>query len=123
MFRDQGRAFSSDGYARCVSKKMIEKGWDLRIPEPERQFCYMPLNHSECLSDQDRCVRLMKARLSNSGSEKLVHAKAHREVIRRFGRFPTRNAVLERPSTSEEARFLNDEGGYGGVVNVMRAAS
>ncbi|MEM6635308.1 MAG: DUF924 family protein [Pseudomonadota bacterium] len=123
MFRDDPRAFSTDDKARAVSKKAIERGCDVRIPEPERQFFYLPLMHSECLCDQERCVRLLKTRMTTeSANDNLLHAKAHREVIRRFGRFPTRNAALSRQNTCSEATFVEEEGGYGALVNALRAA-
>lgn len=111
MFRGTGKAFSTDSKARMVAKKAIERKWDLRIAEPERQFFYLPLMHSECISDQERCVRLMLTRMPDSGEEYLIHAKAHREVIRWFGRFPFRNEALDRSYTAPEIEFIK-EGGY-----------
>jgi uncharacterized protein (DUF924 family) len=69
--------------------------------------------------DQDRVVRLVKARMPGQ-DDYLLHARAHREQIRRFGRFPTRNEVLRRPSTPEEQAFLA-RGGYPALVEEMRA--
>ncbi|WP_138468706.1 DUF924 family protein [Poseidonocella sp. HB161398] len=122
MFRGDGRAFVTDEAARKIAKKAIEAGWDMRIPEPERQFFYLPLMHSECLMDQERCIRLIKERMPETGADNLLHARAHREVIRRFGRFPHRNEDLARPTTGEEARFL-EEGGYRGIVEELRVAA
>ncbi len=118
MFRGTHKAFSTDLLARKVAKKAIDKGWDMRISEPERQFVYLPLMHSECLCDQERCVRLMLTRMPESGDGNLLHAKAHREVIRRFGRFPYRNEALERQITVPEAAFLA-EGGYSAAVDAV----
>ena len=120
MFRDSGKAFATDKLARCAAKKAIDCKWDMRIPEPERQFFYLPLMHSECLADQERCVRLMKTRMPEAGASNLLHAKAHREVIRRFGRFPYRNGVLDRRDTAPEVAFL-DQGGYGAAVQAVQA--
>lgn len=120
MFRGDPRSFASDRQARSAAKTAIARGWDLKVPEPERQFFYLPLEHSENLVDQDRCVRLMAARLPETGPEQLLHARAHREQIRRFGRFPMRNEVLRRPNTPEEAEFLA-RGGYGALVRELRA--
>jgi len=92
----------------------------MKVDEPVRQFFYLPLMHSECLADQERCVRLMKTRMPDSGESNLLHAKAHREVIRRFGRFPYRNEALERRDTAPEVAFL-DQGGYGAVVQAVQA--
>ena len=120
MFRDQGRAFSSDRLARAAAKVAISRGWDMKIDGMARQFFYMPLMHSECLADQERCVRLMKERMPDGGAANLIHAKAHREVIRRFGRFPTRNAALARSNTAPEAAFV-DEGGYRKALEMVSA--
>lgn len=121
MFRDTPKAFATDGLARAAAKAAISRGWDLRIDEPARQFFYMPLVHSECLSDQDRAVRLIMTRMPETGENTLLHAKAHREVVRKFGRFPNRNAALARETPAAEAVFL-DEGGYGATVEAMKAA-
>ncbi len=119
MFRGEGRAFATDPMARAGAKHALEQGFDMRVKEPERQFFYMPLMHSECLTDQDRCVRLMLTRMPETGADNLIHAKAHREVIRRHGRFPFRNEALARSSRPEEAAFI-DEGGYARIVQELR---
>ena len=122
MFRDSARAFEMDRAALAAAKSAISKGWDLRIDEPARVFFYMPLCHSECLVDQDRCVRLMLTRMPESGEGFLLHAKAHREVIRKFGRFPFRNEALDRDTPAAEALFLQ-EGGYGATVRALQATA
>ena len=119
MFRDDARAFSTDAKARSVAKKAIEKGWDKRVAEPQRQFFYMPLMHSECLMDQDRAVRLFATRMTG---DNLDHAKAHREIIRLFGRFPYRNQALDRDNTASEAEFLG-KGGYRSILNEIQEAA
>ena len=121
MFRGSGKAFSTDRLALAAAKAAIHKRWDMRIDEPARQFFYLPLIHSENLSDQDRCVRLMCERLPETGGSNLFHARAHREVIREFGRFPYRNAALDRASTKAEAAYVSS-GGYGETVRVLQAA-
>lgn len=122
MFRGSGKAFSTDDISRAAAKMAIDKGWDLRIDEPARQFFYLPLMHSECLADQERCVRLMLTRMPQTGASNLLHARAHREVIRRFGRFPYRNEALARPNQSGEVDFLAS-GGYGAMVREMMATA
>ena len=102
MFRDTSKAFATD-----------------RIDEPARQFFYMPLMHSEILEDQDRAVRLFKSRMPETGEHNLPHARAHREVIRRYGRFPTRNAALSRETSADEQTYL-DNGGYGAIVREIK---
>lgn len=119
IHRDTPLAFASDARALAAARRAVEAGWDLEAPEPERQFFYMPFEHSEDMGDQDRCVELMTERLPAS-PENLLHAHAHREVIRRYGRFPTRNAVLGRENRPEEARYLA-EGGYGTIVNQLKS--
>jgi len=119
MFRDTPRAFSGDRMARAAAKAAIARGWDMRIDEPARQFFYMPLVHSECLVDQDRAVRLIMTRMPETGPRNLLSAKAHREVIRRFGRFPNRNAAIGRETPSSEEKFL-EEGGFGSVVRALK---
>ena len=121
MFRGEARAFATDAPGLAAAKMAISRDWDTRIDEPARQFFYLPLMHAENLVEQDRCVRLILTRMPRTGAENLLHARAHREVIRRFGRFPHRNRVLGRESTEAEAAFLQ-EGGYGAVVREMKAA-
>ncbi|GHG87463.1 DUF924 family protein [Pseudodonghicola xiamenensis] len=122
MFRGDPRSFASDRAAITAAKAAIAKGWDMKIDEPARQFFYLPLMHSECITDQDRCVRLMLERMPSSGEGNLTHARAHREVIRRFGRFPYRNDVLGRGVTRDEQSFL-DAGGYGATLRDLQDAS
>jgi uncharacterized protein (DUF924 family) len=122
MFRGTAKAFSSDHEALAAAKHAIDLGWDMRVAEPERQFFYMPLCHSECAVDQDRSVRLMLTRLPETGKGNLLHARAHREVIRAYGRFPTRNQALGRANTPAEDAFLA-EGGYGSIVETLRQAA
>lgn len=120
IHRGRAEAFTTDVQARAAARRALEAGWDMAAPEPERQFFYMPFEHSEDLADQDLCVALMAERLTGS-PDSLLHARAHREVIRRFGRFPYRNAALDRPTQGAEAAFLA-AGGYGAMVREIEAA-
>lgn len=115
MFRDTPEAFATDASARAAAKMALDRDWDMKIPEPERQFFYLPLMHSENLIDQDRCVRLMTLRMPDTGGRNLPDACAHREIIRLFGRFPYRNKALGRISTVAEKTWMADVG-YGGVL-------
>ena len=119
MFRGSGKAFATDRAALMAAKCAVDKGWDLKIDEPARQFFYLPMMHSENLCDQERCVRLMCQRMPESGASNLLHARAHREVIRKFGRFPYRNQALDRASTQSEAEYVSD-GGYGATVQQLQ---
>jgi uncharacterized protein (DUF924 family) len=116
MFRGDARSFATDDLAKSVSCRAIERGWDMRTAEPERQFFYLPFMHSERLSEQDRGVRLIAERMEQGNN--LLHAKAHREIIRRFNRFPYRNDALRRETTAAEQAFL-DAGGYGAILREM----
>jgi uncharacterized protein (DUF924 family) len=119
MFRDDPRAYSTDELARKAGQRAIQLGWDERIEPPERQFFYLPLMHSEAIADQDRCVRLFLTRMEGA-ADSLLHARAHRAVIRRFGRFPHRNAALGRMSTPDEQDYIAN-GGYAAIVESLRS--
>jgi uncharacterized protein (DUF924 family) len=120
MHRGTALAFATDDRALAAARRALDEGWDMAAPEPERQFFYMPFEHSEHASDQARAVRLMEERLPLD-PDMALHARAHAEVIRRFGRFPTRNAALGRENTPAEAEYLS-EGGYAAVVEQLRAS-
>ncbi len=111
IWRGEAGAYASDGQAIRHATRSLMLGHDLKTPEPERQFFYVPLMHAENLAAQDRCVRLVISRLPEVGASNLPHAVAHREIIRKFGRFPYRNRALGRHDTPEEAAWLS-EGGY-----------
>ena len=119
IHRGMALAFATDPQARAAARKALQAGWDLGAPEPERQFFYMPFEHSEDPEDQALSVRLLTERVA-SDPEMALHARAHQEVIARFGRFPTRNAALGRVSSPEEQKYL-DEGGYMAVVNRLKS--
>jgi uncharacterized protein (DUF924 family) len=120
MFRGQAKAFSTDLLGLGAAKMAIEREWDMKINEPARQFFYLPLMHSENLSDQDRCVRLICSRMPETGHENRDHARAHRAVIRDFGRFPYRNDALGRRTSPAEQAFL-DRGGYAAALRDVQA--
>lgn len=115
MFRGRPEAFATDARARAAASAGIGRGFDLAVRAPERIFFYMPFEHSEALEDQDFAVDRIGRNMPETGDGFLRHAKAHREIIRRFGRFPFRNAALGRETTAEEAAFL-EGGGYGAIL-------
>ncbi|MBV1865530.1 MAG: DUF924 domain-containing protein [Rhodobacteraceae bacterium] len=121
MFRNDKQAFSTDKLARCAARHAIDAKFDLRTPEPARQFYYLPLMHSECLTDQERCVRLVTTRMPETSVITLPHARAHRELIRKYGRFPFRNQALERKSTAAEAEFLGTKGYQQTLQDILAA--
>lgn len=113
MFRGTPKAFSTDALALRIAKQSIEARHDMAIPEPERQFFYLPLMHAEDSDDQSRCCALIAERMPETGHHNTEHAEKHAEVIARFGRFPSRNAILGRDDTAEE-RAYREAGGYMG---------
>lgn len=119
MFRGQGQAFASDRAALAAAKAAVHRKWDLRIDEPARQFFYLPLMHSENLCDQEQCIRLICERMPDTGADNLLHARAHREVIRKFGRFPYRNTALARATTATEQAYI-DNGGYATTLRKLQ---
>jgi uncharacterized protein (DUF924 family) len=120
MFRGEDKAFASDKIAIAAAKQAIHYGYDMKIDEPARQFFYLPLMHSESLCDQEQCVRMMLQRMPETGASNLLHAKAHREIIRQFGRFPYRNEALDRAFTAPEQEFVAN-GGYGTTIERLQA--
>ena len=109
MFRGEARAFATDPLARAVASRAILNGFDGALPDL-RSFFYLPFQHSEDLKDQERGVALYKA---SGDADGLKWAELHADIIRRFSRFPHRNAILGRVSTPEEQAFL-DGGGFAG---------
>ena len=106
VHRGGARAFAADALAREAAAHALARGFD-RDPgfsDAWRQFFYLPYQHSEDMADQDRAVALAAERLANPAAA--GYAERHREAIRRFGRFPGRNAALGRDTTAEEAAVL-----------------
>ena len=109
-FRGTAHSYATDGLARHYATRTIEEGWDRELPLKLRAFIYLPFEHSEDPQDQERAVAMFEVL---GDLEYLKYAEVHREVIRRFGRFPHRNAVLGRIPTADELHFLA-EGGFAG---------
>jgi uncharacterized protein (DUF924 family) len=120
MHRGKPEAFATDAQALAAAKKAVAEGWDMNAPEPERQFFYMPFEHSEHADDQGQAVALITERMA-SDPDMALHARAHQAIIARFGRFPFRNAALGRETTAAEAEFIAT-GAYGAEVNRLRAS-
>lgn len=107
-------AFANDSAAQEIAAEGIQRGRDLEVTADLQPFLYLPFEHSEDLGAQDRSVDLAQRYQDRTGSaEPLKWAAHHRDIIRNFGRFPHRNAVLGRSSTAAERLFLAD-GGFGG---------
>jgi uncharacterized protein (DUF924 family) len=107
-WRGSGHMFATDGKGLAVARAAVDAGFDRQVDETLRAFFYMPFMHSESLADQECCVELCADLADN-----LRFAILHRDIIRRFGRFPHRNAALGRVTTADEQRFL-DDGGFAG---------
>ncbi len=106
LFRGTPRAFAVDPLARGLSGRVLDRGLDLALEKHERLFLYMPFEHSEDRRDQKLAVELI-ARLGNE--EWTRDALAHQKIIERFGHFPHRNAILDRPSSAEELALLQHQ--------------
>lgn len=103
MYRGRAESFSTEAQARTVAERAIERGFDRQLSGDRLAFLYLPFMHSESLADQDRSVALFTA----AGLEKnLEFARGHRNIVRRFGRFPHRNRLLGRESSPEELEWL-----------------
>ena len=105
MFRGTPRAYAADPLARRLASVAISEGHDLDMTITQRQFLYLPFQHSEDPQDQVRSLALFE----KMGDESLTHyALAHKSIIDRFGRFPHRNEILGRQSSAEELAALKE---------------
>ena len=110
LFRGSPESYAADEKARAVTRAAIARGFDRAVAPVQRIFYYLPFEHSESLADQDESVRLFETLHGALGDDTAQHAHQHRDVIRRFGRFPHRNAILGRISTPEEQAYLAEPG-------------
>lgn len=108
IFRGSGHAFATDGLALHYAQRAIAAGLDTQVDSRLRAFAYLPFEHCEAMAMQDRSVELM----ATLGDSLLGYAHAHRNVIKRFGRFPHRNAALGRINTPDEQAWLDAGGGF-----------
>lgn len=99
-------AFAADPQARALARRAVAQGFDRQLGWIERTFVYLPFEHSEDLDDQDEGVRLFEAVRIGVGDASPEYAHRHRDLIRRYGRFPHRNAALGRESTADELVYL-----------------
>ncbi|MGH6902775.1 MAG: DUF924 family protein, partial [Geminicoccaceae bacterium] len=103
MFRGTPHVYATDRKALEVAKRAVSMGFDRGLPSEQKQCLYLPFSHSERLADQERALALFEA----AGlADALAYVRGHLAIIRRFGRFPHRNAILGRSSTPEEREFL-----------------
>lgn len=113
IYRGSARAFAYDERALALALSGMQSGADAALDPVERLFFYMPLQHAESSEVQDESVAAFRRLLAEAPeplrqgfAESLKYAELHRELIRRFGRFPYRNRVLGRESTPEEEAYL-----------------
>jgi uncharacterized protein (DUF924 family) len=111
MFRGQPQAFATDPQALAYAKHAVTNGFDQELLPIQRQFIYLPFEHSENLADQHQCIKLFSTLQDYPECASGVdYAHRHFKVIERFGRFPHRNEILGRETTPEEAEFLHQPG-------------
>ena len=113
MYRGSAKAFAYDSIALTIALNALDSGVDKELRPITAVFMYLPLEHSEDLANQQRCVQgfeALETRANEIWKEKIAgfkrYAVAHCEIIEEFGRFPHRNELLNRPSTEKELAFL-----------------
>ena len=119
LFRGEARAFHQDDLALLLCKDGLALRQDQGLSECERIFFYLPLEHSEAPEDQADSVSRFdelfigsRSAFRNLTESTLRYARAHKDVIDQFGRFPHRNAALGRVSTDDEKEWLAEGGGF-----------
>jgi uncharacterized protein (DUF924 family) len=112
IHRGTAHAFAFDGQALRIARQMVADGFDLHLPNLfHRAFAYLPFEHDESVDSQGEALRLFKPYEAQPGGASYYRsALRHAAIIKRFGRFPHRNAVLGRASTEEELAFLRKPG-------------
>lgn len=118
IFRGTARAFAGDPDALALARQAIALGWDQELPPPARLMLYMPFQHCEELECQDAAISLFGQLAEELATTEYAAAyrrfldfvHQHRRTIQRFGRFPHRNAALEREPTPEELAWLAEGG-------------
>lgn len=113
MFRNSSQMFATDQLALDYAKQALDVEHDQAARPLHRIFFYLPFEHSENMADQERSVDLF-AKLAQEINDDTYYdyAVKHREVIRRFGRFPHRNSLLQRCSTDAEEKFIASTPGF-----------
>ncbi len=113
LFRESARAFESDEQALELARHALDRRFDRELLIAQQWFLWLPFEHAENLACQEICMGLAEVfRDDPESADFIAYAKAHYDVIARFGRFPHRNALLGRDSTPEELAFLEDKGGF-----------
>lgn len=117
IFRGSPKAFLGDARALGIADAAIARDFDKALPFSQRRFFYLPFEHAEDMANQDRSIDLFARLYEETGGEErkeaeeqLDYAHRHRDIIKRFGRYPHRNEALGRPSTEDEIAFLKQPG-------------
>lgn len=118
IFRNSPDAFAQDTQALRLCLRGVDRGWDQQFDPVQRVFFYFPMVHAENLQVQKKGLDYF-IRLAQNAQEAqwdfidevLNHAIEHHEVIERFGRFPKRNTILGRASTTDEIAYLGEPNG------------
>ncbi|MCI0506704.1 MAG: DUF924 domain-containing protein [Gammaproteobacteria bacterium] len=111
MFRGQPKSFEGEAKARDAAREAVANGFDKQLPDEQKAFLYMPFMHSEQIADQELSVELFDAAGLKNNLRYAIH---HRDIIRRFSRFPHRNKILGRPSTRAELEYLASKEAFHG---------
>ena len=112
LFRGSAHAFATDAAALNVADRAIARGFDTQTEGALKQFFYLPMMHAESLAAQERCLAAFE-QLGAGFEGNVKYAQVHLDIIKRFGRFPHRNALFGRVTAREEQAFL-DGGGFAG---------
>lgn len=106
MFRGTSKAFLYDPLALALAQEAVRFGHDKQLDDTKRKFLYMPYMHSE-----SKIVHI-DAMILFQDLPNLDFEIKHKVIIDQFGRYPHRNEVLGRQSTSEELEWLKSNKGF-----------
>ena len=113
IFRGTSKAFEQDAFARAIAYRAVNNGFEQDLSVPERLFLYHPFHHSELLDDQDFGIKLVHELIDEVAEEwqkaceeSMVWFKSHRDIVAKYGRFPHRNQILGRQSSTDELEYL-----------------
>ncbi|WP_029042344.1 DUF924 family protein [Cucumibacter marinus] len=108
LYRGEAEAFAADPLCLALAQELVLRGEDKSLTDDERHFAYMPFMHSESMLVHQEAVRLYTELGNEDG---LKFEMMHFDIIKRFGRYPMRNKPLGRPSTPEEAAYIEERQG------------
>ena len=111
MFRGQAKSFQTEQKSIDVTKTAIQQNFAAQLSKDKLAFLFMPLMHSENIEDQELSVRLFK---KYELKQNIKFAEHHRDIVKKFGRFPHRNIILNRESTAEEQDYLLSDAAFKG---------